>query len=129
MDDARGDEEADAAEAWQDVTTGFVDLGTRLRTFFEGAPDTETGDEMRTAWAGFSEAAKGLSVSVTAAFQDSEVQESAKNAFGTLVDAIGMSVRQAGDHFQRDSDEDGGSEEEASSEEQAPPKDDPNGSE
>jgi hypothetical protein len=100
MDDARGNEEPDAAEAWRDVTVGFVDLGTRLRTFFEGAPDTNASDEIRTASVDFSESAKRLGVLVTNAFEDTGVQEGAKKAIGTLIDAIGLSVRQAGSQYQ-----------------------------
>ncbi len=99
MSDARGDDQTDAAEAWSEVTTGFVDLGTRLRDFFDSAPDEEDNDEMRSAWDDFTDAAQRLGRSVTTAFQDEEVQEGAKRAFGTLVDAVGKTVREAGGQF------------------------------
>ena len=99
MDDARGDEGADASEVWGDVTTGFVELGNRLRTFFDAASDDEAGNEIRNAWGEFTIAAQRLGRSMTSAFQDEEVQEGAKNAFGSLIDAVGQSVREAGVQF------------------------------
>ena len=102
MSDARGDDQADAGDAWGDVTAGFVDLGTRLRGYFDAVPDDEAGDEMRSAWTEFTEAAQRLGRSVTTAFQDEEVQEGAKKAFGTLIDAVGKTVRDAGEQFSWD---------------------------
>ena len=108
MDEPRGDNQQDASEAWSEVTAGFVNLGTRLRTYFEAVPDEDANDEMRTAWGEFTDAAQRLGRSVTSAFQDEEVQDGAKRAFSTLVDAVGQTVRDAGADFQwsRSEDED-----------------------
>ena len=99
MDEPRGDNQDDASAAWGEVTAGFIDLGTRLRTYFESTPDDETNDEIHNAWSEFTDAAHRLGRSVTTAFQDDEVQEGAKRAFGTLIDAVGQTVRDAGAEF------------------------------
>ena len=99
MDEPRGDNQDDASAAWSEVTAGFIDLGTRLKTYFESTPDDETNDEIQSAWSEFTDAAHRLGRSVTTAFQDDEVQEGAKRAFGTLIDAVGQTVRDAGGQF------------------------------
>ncbi len=99
MDETRGDQEADASEHWRQVTAGFVDLGNKLRSYFDSVPDDEATDAMQTAWHDFTDAAQRLGRTVTNAFQDEEVQEGAKNAFNNLIDAVGTSVREAGAGF------------------------------
>ena len=81
------------------LRSGFVDLGNRLRSYFDTAPDDEAGNEMQDAWGEFTSAAQRLGRSVTSAFQDQEVQDGAKNAFSSLVDAVGKSVSEAGVEF------------------------------
>ncbi len=90
---------SEAADAWQDVTAGFVDLGNTLRSYFEDEPDAEQSGEMQSAWHDFTDAAQRLGRSITHAFQDEEVQEGAKRVFGTLIDAVGQTVRNAGGSF------------------------------
>lgn len=99
MDDARGDHEADASEHWREVTAGFVDLGNKLRSYFDSVPDDEASDAMQSAWHDFTEAAQRLGRTVTTAFQDEDVQEGAKTTFNSLIDAVGTSVRDAGAAF------------------------------
>lgn len=105
MDEPRADQDGHASDVWQDVTAGFVDLGTRLRTYFASVPDESADEEMQDAWSEFTTAAQRLGRSVTSAFQDEDVQDSVKQAFGTLVDAVGTTVRDASDRFNLDSDE------------------------
>ena len=81
------------------MTSEFVILGNQLRSYFDNGPDDESGAEVRTAWDEFTAAAQRLGRSVTSAFQDEDVQEGAKQAFGTLIDAVGRSVQDAGVTF------------------------------
>lgn len=103
MSDARGAEEPTGSEAWRDVTSGFVDLGNRLRTYFETSPEDETGNEagneVSNAWGEFTDAAHRLGRTVASALEDEDIQEDAKRAFNSLVDAVGRSVREAGVQF------------------------------
>ncbi len=82
MDEPRGDNQDDASAAWSEVTAGFVDLGTRLKTYFESTPDDETNDEIRSAWSEFTDAAHRLGRSVTTAFQDDEGGQTVRDAGG-----------------------------------------------
>ena len=100
MDEDRGEAEPEAADAWQDVTAGFVELGNTLRSYFDDEPDAEQSGEMQNAWHDFTDAAQRLGRSITHAFQDEEVQEGAKRVFGTLIDAVGQTVRTASGSFQ-----------------------------
>jgi hypothetical protein len=99
VDEPRGDNEQDTSEVWNDVTAGFVDLGARLRNFFESAPDEEANEEMKGAWSDFTSAAQRLGRSVTEAIRDEDVQKGVKSAFRNLVDAVGTTVRDAGGKF------------------------------
>ena len=99
MDDGRSDDPDGASQAWQEVTSDFVDLGSRLRSFFEEHSEDEQPEEMQNAWTEFTRAASRLGRSVSSAFEDEEVQQGAKRAFSSLIDAVGQSVRDAGSHF------------------------------
>lgn len=119
MSDARGAEERTGSEAWQDVTSGFIDLGNRLRTYFETAPEDEAGNEVSNAWGDFTDAAHRLGRTVASALEDEDIQEDAKRAFSSLVDAVGRSVREAGVQFPWESTPEGDQQEDRPGSEEA----------
>ena len=93
MDDVRDGEEPEAA--WEQVATGFAELGDLLRSGIKDLEEEGSRDDLRRAWNGFVTAAQGLGQALATTVNDPEIRAGAKRAFGSLVDAIGTSVRDA----------------------------------
>ena len=91
MDDVRDHDDPEAA--WEQVATGFAELGDLLRSGFADPEKEGSRDELRQAWSGFVTAAQGLGQAVATAVNDPEIRAGAKQTFGSLVDAIGATVR------------------------------------
>lgn len=92
MDDVRDSGEPEAA--WEQVATGFSELGDLLRSGLIDANNGESPREaLRQAWNGFVTASVGLGQALAATVNDPEIRAGAKDAFGSLVDAIGTTVR------------------------------------
>ena len=94
MDDVRDDREPDAP--WDQVATGFAELGDLLRSGFAGS-DSRGGsrEELRQAWAGFVSSAQDLGQALANTITDPEFRAGAKDVFGSLIDTIGVTVRDA----------------------------------
>lgn len=92
MDDARDERKPDAS--WEQVSTGFAELGDLLRSGFTDPENRESSrEELRQAWSGFVTAAQGLRQALATTVNDPEIRAGAKQALGSLVDAIGTTVR------------------------------------
>ena len=93
MDGTRDDSRPEAS--WEQVATGFAELGDLLRSGFTNPEDRDssTREELRQAWSGFVVAAQGLGQAMATTVNDPEIRAGAKQAFGSLVDAIGATVR------------------------------------
>lgn len=91
MDDVRGRDDPEAA--WEQVATGFAELGDLLGSRLTDPEKEGSGEELRQAWNGFVTAAQGLGQAVATTVNDPEVRTGAKQALGSLVDAIGTTVR------------------------------------
>lgn len=93
MDDVRDKDEPEAG--WEHVATGFAELGDLLRSEFAGKGKEGSREELRRAWSGFVTAAQGLGQALATTVNDPEIRSGAKQAFGSLVDAIGATVKDA----------------------------------
>ena len=95
MDDVRDDRSPEAS--WEQVATGFAELGDLLRSGFSESDDGQGAprEELRQAWSGFVTAAQGLGQALATTVNDPELRVGAKQAFGSLVDAISATVRNA----------------------------------
>lgn len=92
MDDVRGDREPDAP--WEEVAAGFAELGDLLRSGFADPGSREkTRGELRRAWSEFAGAAQGLGQALGGTVTDPEIRAAARKAFGSLADAIDVTVR------------------------------------
>lgn len=95
MEDVR--EGGGPERSWEQVATGFAELGGLLDSSL--ADDKEAGgsarEELRRSWGGFVSAAQGLGQALAATARDPEVRKGAKEAFGSLVDAVESTVRSA----------------------------------
>ena len=91
MDDVRGRDDPEAA--WEQVATGFAELGDLLRSGFTDREEEGSREELRQAWNGFVSAVQGLGQAVAVTVNDPEIRAGAKQAFGSLVDAIGTTVQ------------------------------------
>ncbi len=93
MEDVR--EGGDPEVSWEQVATGFAELGGLLGSGL--VDDKEAGgstrEELRRSWGGFVSAAQGLGQALAATARDPEVRKGAKEAFGSLVDAVEATVR------------------------------------
>ena len=92
MDDVRDEDPSEAS--WEQVATGFAELGDLLRSGFADSDDRDSSvrEELRQAWSGFVIAAQGLGQALATTVNDPEIRAGAKQAFGSLVDAIGTTV-------------------------------------
>ena len=91
MEDVRGGDEPEAS--WDQVATGFAELGDLLRSGLEDPEKEGSREDLRQAWNGFVTAAQGLGQALATTVNDPEIVAGAKQAFGSLVDAIGTTVR------------------------------------
>ena len=90
-------EGGDPEACWEQVATGFAELGGLLGSGL--VDDKEAGgsarEELRRSWGGFVSAAQGLGQALAATARDPEVRKGAKEAFGSLVEAVEATVRNA----------------------------------
>lgn len=95
MDDVR--EGRGAEGSWEQVATGFAELGGLLGSGLtdDKNKDGPSWEELRQAWGDFVFAAQGLGQALSTTVRDPEVRKGAKEAFGSLVDAVGATVRSA----------------------------------
>ena len=95
MDDVR--ESRGAEGSWEQVATGFAELGGLLGSGLtdDKSKDGPSWEELRQAWGDFVFAAQGLGQALSTTVRDPEVRKGAKEAFGSLVDAVGATVRSA----------------------------------
>lgn len=95
MDDVR--EGRGAEGSWEQVATGFAELGGLLGSGLtdDKSKDGPSWEELRQAWGDFVFAAQGLGQALSTTVRDPEVRKGAKEAFGSLVDAVGATVRSA----------------------------------
>ena len=95
MDDVR--EGRGAEGSWEQVATGFAELGGLLGSGLtdDKSRDGPSWEELRQAWGDFVFAAQGLGQALSTTVRDPEVRKGAKEAFGSLVDAVGATVRSA----------------------------------
>lgn len=95
MDDVR--EGRGAEGSWEQVATGFAELGGLLGSGLTDDKNKEgpSWEELRQAWGDFVFAAQGLGQALSTTVRDPEVRKGAKDAFGSLVDAVGATVRSA----------------------------------
>ena len=94
MDDVREDRRAEAP--WEQVATGFAELGDLLRSGFKDPENREkTREELRQAWTEFATAAQGLGQALATTVNDPDIRAGAKRAFGSLVEALETAVRDA----------------------------------
>ena len=92
MDDVRDDRRAEAS--WEQVATGFAELGDLLRSGFTDPENRErTREELRQAWSEFATAAQGLGQALATTVNDPEIRAGAKRAFGCLVEAMETAVK------------------------------------
>lgn len=91
MNDVRDRDEPEAA--WDHVATGFAELGDLVRSGFKGAGKEGSKEELRQAWSGFITATQGLGQAVATSVNDPKLKAGAKQAFGSLVDAIGKTAK------------------------------------
>lgn len=99
VDEPQPDRQDDPGDdRWDHVKDNFGDLGSKLRGFYdEAADDTETAsDEMRDAVQTFVAAAERVGKTIQEAFGDPEVQETAKSAFNSLINALTDTFRETG---------------------------------
>lgn len=95
MEDVR--EGGDLEGSWEQVATGFAELGGLLGSGLVDDKDAggSTREELRRSWGGFVSAAQGLGQALAATARDPEVRKGAKEAFGSLVEAVEATVRSA----------------------------------
>ncbi len=84
--------------SWEEVSTGFAELGDLLRSGFkDGGEGPAARAELRSAWSGFVDAARDLGQALAATANDPEVRASVKSAVQTLVETVGTAARDAAD--------------------------------
>ncbi len=91
MGDFRDDQ--DTGASWEQVSTGFAELGDLLRSGFNDQEDQERSSELRQAWAEFTAATHGLGQALAATVSDPEIRASTKRVLGSLVEAIESTAR------------------------------------
>jgi len=76
------------------VAAGFAELGDLLRSGFADPGSRErTREELRRAWSEFAAAAQGLGQALAGTVTDPEIRAGARKAFGSLAEAIDVTVR------------------------------------
>lgn len=105
MDDVKDGNSTE--NAWEQVGTGFAELGDLLRSGFADSEDRDssTREELRQAWSGFVTAAQGLGQAVATTVNDPEIRATIGKAVGSLVDAIGTTVRDTTARAKRSTDD------------------------
>ncbi|MCU0267659.1 MAG: hypothetical protein MUF83_03320 [Acidimicrobiales bacterium] len=83
-------------EAWDDVDQRVSELGQRLRQHFGGSGDDERGAAMREAVRALTAALDRVGASISAAANDPEVRDAARDATTALGRAVGATLDELG---------------------------------
>ncbi len=110
MDDSREDNRPEAF--WEQLSTGFAELGDLMRSGLTDLQDRDgpAREELRQAWGDFASASQRLGLALAATVRDPELRTGAKQAFGSIVDVVGTTVRNAAARTRQDLEKDHGSE-------------------
>ena len=111
VDDSREDNRPEAF--WEQLSTGFAELGDLMRSGLTDLQDRDgpAREELRQAWGDFASASQRLGLALA---RDRSRPPSyglgAKQAFGSIVDVVGTTVRNAAARTRQDLEKDHGSE-------------------
>lgn len=94
----KGSKEDSRPEAIREqLSTGFAELGDLLRSGLTDLSDRDgpAREELRQAWSDFAAASQRLALALATTVRDPELRTGARQALGSIVDAVGTAARNA----------------------------------
>ena len=81
----------------EQLSTGFAELGDLLRSGLTDLSDRDgpAREELRQAWNDFAAASQRLALALATTVRDPELRAGARQALGSIVDAVGTAARNA----------------------------------
>ena len=128
MKGSKGDSRPEALR--EQLSTGFAELGDLLRSGLTDLSDRDgpAREELRQAWSDFAAASQRLALALATTVRDPELRTGARQALGSIVDAVGTAARNAAARARQERPEGGQAQEAedgATAGEAAPADDDP----
>ena len=95
MKGSKGDSRPEALR--EQLSTGFAELGDLLRSGLTDLSDRDgpAREELRQAWSDFAAASQRLALALATTVRDPELRAGARQALGSIVDAVGTAARNA----------------------------------
>ena len=111
----KGSKEDSRPEAIREqLSTGFAELGDLMRSGLTDISDRDgpAREELRQAWSDFAAASQRLALALATTVRDPELRSGARQALGSIVDAVGTAARNAAARARQERAEGGQAEEE-----------------
>ena len=112
MKGSKGDSRPEALR--EQLSTGFAELGDLLRSGLTDLSDRDgpAREELRQAWSDFAAASQRLALALATTVRDPELRAGARQALGSIVDAVGTAARNAAGRARQEQPEGGQAQEE-----------------
>ncbi len=88
-------------DAWSDVQSKFSSLGKSFKKHYDETEESPSSDEVKQAWDTVTDGLERLFGSVGDAIRDDEVKVQAKEAVGSVVDALSATFSELGVELKR----------------------------